>query len=55
LNAPISDTATAVTAPTSIMPSTPRLRTPDFSTTSSPVAARRIGVVAPISVTAIAM
>src|SRR5262245_62947319 len=31
-------------APTSIMPSTPRLRTPDFSVTSSPVAARSSGV-----------
>src|SRR5690242_9820216 len=31
-------------APTSIMPSTPRLSTPDFSTTSSPSAANTSGV-----------
>ena len=37
-------TAKPVTAPISIIPSTPRLRTPDFSTTSSPSAASRIGV-----------
>ena len=30
------------------MPSTPRLRTPDFSTINSPVAAKRIGVAATI-------
>src|SRR5450755_4736845 len=32
------------TAPTSIMPSTPRLRTPDFSVTNSPSAAKTNGV-----------
>src|SRR5579863_9188809 len=31
-------------APTSIMPSTPKLSTPDFSVTSSPSAANSIGV-----------
>src|ERR1700722_4292344 len=40
-------TAKPVTAPISIMPSMPRLSTPLFSTTNSPVAARRIGVVTP--------
>jgi hypothetical protein len=35
-------------APTIIMPSTPRLSTPDFSAIISPVAARRIGVAATI-------
>ena len=43
--------AKPVTAPISIMPSTPRLSTPLFSTTSSPVAASRIGVVTPTTVT----
>ena len=38
-------TAKPAMAPHSIMPSTPRLSTPLFSTTSSPVAASRIGVV----------
>jgi hypothetical protein len=38
-------TAKPVMAPHSIMPSMPRFSTPLFSTTSSPVAARRIGVV----------
>ena len=38
------------TAPTSIMPSTPRFRTPDFSHTSSPVAAKISGVAAVIMV-----
>ena len=36
----------AHTAPTSIMPSTPRFKTPDFSATSSPVAASSSGVAA---------
>ena len=35
-------------APVIIMPSTPRLRTPDFSTTNSPMAASKIGVAATI-------
>ena len=48
-------TAKPVTAPISIMPSTPRLRTPLFSTTSSPVAASRIGVVTPMTVTRASM
>ncbi len=43
-------TAKAVTAPISIMPSTPRLSTPDFSATSSPRAARSSGVAAPMMV-----
>ena len=43
-------TAKPVTAPISIIPSTPRLRTPDFSTTSSPSAARSSGVAAPTTV-----
>ncbi len=43
-------TAKPVTAPISIMPSTPRLRTPLFSTTSSPSAARSSGVAAPTMV-----
>ena len=42
-------------APISIMPSTPRLSTPAFSTTSSPSAASRIGVVRPTIVTMAAM
>ena len=33
-----------MTAPTSIIPSTPRLSTPDRSASSSPSAAKRIGV-----------
>ena len=33
-----------ITAPISIIPSTPRLRTPDRSASSSPSAAKRIGV-----------
>ena len=51
----VSATAKPVTAPTSIMPSTPRLSTPLFSTTSSPVAASRIGVVTPTTVTSASM
>ena len=43
-------TAKAEIAPRIIMPSTPRLRTPDFSTTSSPRAAKSSGVAAPITV-----
>ena len=38
--------ANATTAPTSIIPSTPRLSTPDFSVTISPMAANRSGVAA---------
>src|SRR3990170_8440222 len=38
--------AKAAMAPTIIMPSTPRLRTPAFSTTSSPTAAKTSGVAA---------
>src|SRR5262245_14041456 len=41
-------------APTIIMPSTPRLRTPERSTTSSPQAAIRSGVDAEITVSRIA-
>ena len=41
-------------APTIIIPSTPRFRTPDFSTTSSPSAANSSGVAATISATMIA-
>ena len=33
-----------MTAPVIIIPSTPRFKTPDFSTTASPIAARRTGV-----------
>ena len=33
-----------MTAPVIIIPSTPRFKTPDFSTTASPMAARRTGV-----------
>ena len=32
------------TAPTIIIPSTPRFNTPDFSTTASPIAANKMGV-----------
>jgi hypothetical protein len=35
----VAATMNAITAPTSIMHSTPRFRTPDFSVTSSPSAA----------------
>ena len=49
--APVSEvTAKPVTAPISIMPSTPRFSTPDFSTTSSPSAASSSGVAAPMTV-----
>ena len=37
-------------APISIMPSTPRFSTPDFSTTNSPIPASRIGVANPTTV-----
>ena len=37
-------------APISIIPSTPRFSTPDFSTTSSPSPASRMGVVSPTTV-----
>ena len=43
---PASATPKASAAPISIMPSMPRLRTPDFSTTSSPSAASTSGVAA---------
>ena len=43
--------ANAVTAPASIMPSTPRLSTPERSATSSPRAANKSGVAALITVT----
>jgi hypothetical protein len=42
-------------APTSIIPSTPRLSTPDFSVTSSPNAANTIGVPAAIAAARMAM
>ena len=42
--------AKPVTAPASIMPSTPRLSTPERSATSSPSEARRSGVAAVITV-----
>ena len=45
-------TAKPVTAPISIIPSTPRFSTPDFSTTSSPSAARSSGVDAATTVIA---
>ena len=37
-------------APIIIIPSTPKFRTPDFSTINSPVAANKIGVAATIKV-----
>ena len=40
----VAVTMNATTAPTSIMPSTPRFSTPDFSVTSSPSAAYTSGV-----------
>ena len=40
----VAATMNATTAPTSIIPSTPRFSTPDFSVTSSPSAAYTSGV-----------
>ena len=45
----------AITAPISIMPSTPRLSTPDFSASSSPSAARAIGTAAPTAAASVRM
>ena len=47
-------TANPVTAPMTIMPSTPRLSTPDRSTTSSPNAAMSSGVAAVATVRSMA-
>ena len=40
----LTATIKPTTAPTIIIPSTPRLSTPDFSTTASPMEANKIGV-----------
>ena len=46
----VTPTAKAEIAPTIIIPSTPRFKTPDFSTTTSPTAANTKGVDAVIIV-----